>query len=69
MRYSIDQILEWQKCNCGRSWCYVFDGSVGEHGTSLSENDLHDAIEDLKEDKYIKESAKKKAIKHIESLL
>lgn len=69
MEYTIDQILEWKKCDCGRTHCLVFDGGIGEYGSSISEHELKSVIEELKEDKHLKETSKNKAIRHIESIL
>jgi len=69
MEYTIDQILEWKKCGCGRKHCLVFDGGIGEYGSSISEYELKSVIEELKEEKYLKKTSKNKAIRHIENLL
>lgn len=69
MEYTIEQILNWEKCNCGRGWCLVFDGGIGEYGESLSRHELEYTVTSLKEQKHYKKSSIDKAVKKIEDIL
>jgi len=42
-----DFITFAEKCNCGRSHCYVFCGGIGERGLSLSKSELEDILNNL----------------------
>lgn len=59
---NIEDMLTIEKCYCGRPWCNYFSGAIGESGTSFSEKEIKEMLENI-------ERNHNKVIKHLKKLL